>query len=290
MSDRERKIAQHLREAHSMEEALTSVLTSQIAMTPRGGYRNALQSHLRETRDHAKRVQRRLSELEQGGSPVELGIGLVQGAIGQALALGKAPLDLLRGGGREEKLLRNARDDCATEALEIATYTAIEQLARSLRDTETASLATSIRGDEEKMLDRLLREIPALTEAIISSEVRGEPSRATQARASGSTRSAARTKRAPRGTRAAAKRGTREARDGAKRSSRQPARANSAARAARSERSEPWPGYEAQRVDEIASALDRADDGRVRQVRSYEREHKNRSRVLDAAQRELMST
>ena len=33
---------------------------AQIAMTPRGTYRSALESHLVETRDHADRVGRRL--------------------------------------------------------------------------------------------------------------------------------------------------------------------------------------------------------------------------------------
>ena len=55
-------------------------------------------------------------------------------SIGQALALGKTPLDLLRGSGGEEKVLKNAKDACATEALEIATYTAIERLARAVDD------------------------------------------------------------------------------------------------------------------------------------------------------------
>ncbi len=50
------KVLQYLDEAHAHERALVSVLTSQIAMTPRGSYRSALETHLRETRDHAERV------------------------------------------------------------------------------------------------------------------------------------------------------------------------------------------------------------------------------------------
>ena len=92
------------------------------------------------------------------------------------LALGKAPFDLLRGSGGEEKVLKNAKDACASESLEIATYTAIERLARSVGDDETAELAASIRADEEKMLERLLREIPKLTEAVVRADVKGEPS------------------------------------------------------------------------------------------------------------------
>jgi ferritin-like metal-binding protein YciE len=176
MDNAEQKILQYLKEAHATEQALIRVLQSQIAMTPRGGYREALESHLVETFDHADRVQRRLGELGEGGNPLEFGIGILQSVIGQALAIGKTPLDLLRGTGGEEKVLKNAKDACATEALEIATYTAIERLASSVQDGETAALARSIRADERKMLDRVLGEIPKLTEAVVRSEVRGRPS------------------------------------------------------------------------------------------------------------------
>ena len=42
MDKAEQKIAQYLNEAHATEQALASVLQSQIAMTPRGSYRKAL--------------------------------------------------------------------------------------------------------------------------------------------------------------------------------------------------------------------------------------------------------
>src|SRR5919112_3688269 len=156
----EQKIVQYLNEAHASEVALVRVLQSQIAMTPRGDYRSALETHLSETRDHAKRVEKRLGELGQGSNPVQAVVGAAETVIGQALALGKTPIDLLRGTGGEEKVLKNAKDAAATEALEIATYTAIERLAEEAGDDETAKLAASIRADEEKMLQRVLRELP----------------------------------------------------------------------------------------------------------------------------------
>src|SRR6202034_1785818 len=96
--------------------------------------------------------------------------------VGQGLALTKTPLDLMRGSGGEEKVLKNAKDAAATEALEIATYTAIERLARSVGDNDTADLAKSILGDEERMLARVLREIPKLTDAVARSELKDDPS------------------------------------------------------------------------------------------------------------------
>src|SRR3954453_10542639 len=175
MSKTEQKIVQYLNEAHASELALVRVLQSQIAMTPRGSYRSGLETHLNETRDHARRVERRLGELGQGSNPLMAVVGLVETAVGQMVALGKTPVDLLRGSGGEEKVLKNAKDACATEALEIATYPALERLARSVGDDDTAKLAASIRADEEKMLQRVLRELPKLTDAVVGADIKGDP-------------------------------------------------------------------------------------------------------------------
>ena len=59
MSRSEQKVVQYLTEAHAHEMGLVRVLQSQIAMTPRGSYRTALENHLGETRDHAERVAAR---------------------------------------------------------------------------------------------------------------------------------------------------------------------------------------------------------------------------------------
>ena len=176
MSKSEQKVVQYLGEAHASEVGLVSVLRSQIAMTPRGSYRDGLEKHLDETRGHARRIQERLGELEQGRNPVQVFVGFAETLISQSLALSKTPFDLLRGSGGEEKVLKNAKDACATEALEIATYTALERLATSVGDEQTAKLAASIRGDEERMLERIMREIPKLTDAVVGAEVEGEPS------------------------------------------------------------------------------------------------------------------
>ena len=69
-------------------------------------------------------------------------------------------------------MLKNAKDAAATEALEIATYTSIERLAKVAGDDKTAQLAASILADEEKMLARVLREIPKLTEAVLGGVLR----------------------------------------------------------------------------------------------------------------------
>jgi ferritin-like metal-binding protein YciE len=167
-------LIQYLNEAHATEDALVRTLQAHVALTPRGPYRELLEHHLEETRGHGRGVERRLSALGATSGPVDATLGLAQSVLGQVLALSKGPLDILRGHGGDEKLLKNAKDECATEALEIATYDAIETLARELGDTETARLAARHRADEERMLAALRELLPNLTRAAAASRTGGK--------------------------------------------------------------------------------------------------------------------
>jgi ferritin-like metal-binding protein YciE len=329
-SRRNHKIVQYLNEAHASEQALVRVLQAQIAMTPRGSYRTALETHLGETRAHATRVGRRLEALDAGSNPVMAVIGAVETVVGQALALGKTPFDLLRGSGGEEKVLKNAKDACATEALEIATYTAIERLARAVGDDETARLAASILTDEQTMLDRIVRELPKLTDAVVGADVKGEPSYDLAATGAGEA-----TRKAARKTTAATKRTARQARkvpgvaraegeikgaiasegdlaiarydtltaeeittrltelsqidiakiDAYERKNQN--RTTVLSRIGSLRGDAPWAGYDELTAAEVQAVLSEGDDDRAQQVRTYERAHKHRAGVLQAAEREL---
>jgi ferritin-like metal-binding protein YciE len=214
MNSSEKKVVQYLNEARASEDALVRVLQSQIAMTPQGSYRSALDKHLDETQGHAKLVTDRLNALDDGSNPIAAVVGFWEDLIGQALAFSKIPLDLLRGSGGEEKVLKNAKDACATEALEIATYTAIERLARSVGDDETVDLAQRILADEQRMLERIVREIPKLTDAVVRAEIQGQPSYDLTTTGAGEavTDAAAATASVARKTAGAAKRTARQAR------------------------------------------------------------------------------
>lgn len=155
-------LAHYLGEAHAMEAALVTTLTAHLTITPPGSYRELLERHLDETRGHAAAIERRLGEIDGGASLLGAAIGLVETVVGQVLALAKGPVDLIRGTSLSEKLLKNAKDESATEALEIATYDAIEAVARAIGDDDTAALAARHRADEERMLAALRREIPEL--------------------------------------------------------------------------------------------------------------------------------
>ena len=337
MSKAEQKIVQYLNEARATEDGLTRVLQSQIAMTPRGSYRTGLEKHLGETRDHAERVGRRLDELDPGSNPLKAGIGIAGSALGQVLAVAKTPFDLVRGSGGEEKVLKNAKDACATEALEIATYSALERLARSVGDDTTADLAASVRSDEEKMLERILQEVPKLTDAVVRAEIDGDSSydplktgAADVLRGAGEA-----AKQTADAGAARAKRGARQARkvpgvaqaegqakgavaseddlaiagydkltaeevvdklgelsqidlakvDSYERKNQNRTTVLSKITSLRGD--EPWPGYDELSVTEIESVLGEGDEDRAKEVRSYERAHKNRATVLKAAERDL---
>jgi ferritin-like metal-binding protein YciE len=274
MNASQKKVVQYLGEAEASEQALVRVLQSQIAMTPRGAYRTALEQHLRQTRDHAQRVAARGRELGRGGNPLTAAVGAVESVVGQALALGKTPFDLLRGSGGEEKVLKNAKDACASEALEIATYTAIERLSTAVGDDETARLAASIRADEEAMLQRILREIPKLTDAVVRAEVKGDPSfEVSTTGAADAVRDAG---KAARTTATRAKRSTRQARKvpGV-------ARAEGAVKGAvASEGDLAIARYDTLTAEEIIARLSDLSQVDLAKIDAYERKHQDRSTVL----------
>ena len=278
MSKSEQKVLQYLGEAHASEVGLVSVLRSQIAMTPRGSYRDGLEKHLDETRRHAKRIQERLGELGQGRGPVQVFVGFAETLISQSLALSKTPFDLLRGSGGEEKVLKNAKDACASEALEIATYTALERLATRVGDEETAQLAASILGDEERMLERIMREIPKLTDAVIGADVEGQPSYdVTKTGAADAAREAAHdVKQSARETQARAKRTAREARKvpGVARVEGQIKGAVAA------EEDLAIARYDSLTAEEIVGKLPELSQIDLARVDSYERKNDNRTTIL----------
>ena len=50
---------------------------------------------------------------------------------------------------------------------------------------------------------------------------------------------------------------------------------------------QPWPGYDEQSVDAIASRLNEVPAETARQVKRYERDHKDRAGVIQAAERRI---
>ncbi|MDX6603261.1 MAG: hypothetical protein QOF13_2463 [Solirubrobacterales bacterium] len=164
LNERDAKLVQYLSEAYGKERELETALQTHIAMTTRAPYKKRLREHLRETKRHAKDVERRIKKLGGGGQKA-------QTAVGKAMAAAKGPLHAVRGTGEQEKMLKNAKTEYFNEHEEIATYLAIEILAEKVGDAETAKLARGIRREEERMAKFLEGQIKALTGAVVSEAV-----------------------------------------------------------------------------------------------------------------------
>ena len=255
------KMVHYLGEAHALEAGLVSTLAAHIAMTPRGGYRDLLERHHGETAAQRDRLQERLRQLGVGQSPLHAAYGLAQAVAGQALSLGKLPLDLLRGGSGEEKLLKNAKDEAASEALEIATYDAIEALALALDDPKTATLAREHRTQEIVFLAELRGLIPELAGGVVAAEVEGERTYdVTRTGAADAARAAARE--------AGAKVGRATGKE-------------PAAPAAPGEDELAIAGYDGLTVEQLLPKLRDLSTDELARIDGYERGGRNRKRILD---------
>ena len=307
-------LLQHLEEAHATEQALVTNLRAHIAMTPRGSYRSSLERHLTETQQHERAVARRIREVGRGHGLLHAAYGVVTTAVGQALVLTKGPFDLLRGGPRgEEKLLKNARDEVVTEALEIAIYDAIEALADALGDEPTARLAARHRAQEEQMLNELREHNSVLGQAVAQARPGqcprfdwGETGAADSVRsARRSAKRRAATTRRPRVKKTQAPTSDYDSLTASQAVSKLPEftqeqlkatiayeranrkRATVVERAQELQEDEPFAGYDELTAREGAQRLTDADEATVRRVREYEGRHKRRVEVLEAAQRQL---
>lgn len=164
MNERDAKLVQYLSEAYGKERELEAALQVHIAMTVKGPYRQRLQQHLKETKAHARQVERRIKQLGGGGQTL-------QSAVGKLTAAAKGPLHAIRGDGEQEKMLKNAKTEYFNEHEEIATYLAIETLAEKVRDAETAKLARAIRREEERMASYLAGQIKSLTGGVVKEDI-----------------------------------------------------------------------------------------------------------------------
>jgi ferritin-like metal-binding protein YciE len=163
-NERDAKLIQYMSEAYGKERELELALQADIAMTTKPPYKKRLREHLKETKAHAKALDRRIKKLGGGGQTVA-------GLVGKATAVAKAPIHMVRGSGEQEKLLKNAKTQFTAEQEEIATYLALEAFASKVGDAETAKLARDIRREEERMAKFLETQIRQLASTTAQEEV-----------------------------------------------------------------------------------------------------------------------
>lgn len=193
LNQRDARLVQWLQEAHTKEAELEADLTQHIGLTQKPSYKKRLQAHLKETRDHKRRVERRLKQL--GGSPDSGPLpGPVGEVAGKTVSLVKGQIGLARAAVTEqvETHLRNAQEELREEHVEIALYSRIERFATEVGDKDTATLAKAIRREEERMAKFLDAELGRLVKELVRKEVPRDqrPTRASGSRRrSGSARS-----------------------------------------------------------------------------------------------------
>jgi ferritin-like metal-binding protein YciE len=199
LNERDAKLVQYLNEAYGKEKELETSLEAHIAMTTKAPYKKRLKQHLKETKSHAKQLERRIKKLGGGGHAI-------QTVVAKATAAAKGPLHAVRGSGEQEKMLKNAKTEYFNEHEEISTYLAIEVFAEKVSDKETAKLARDIRREEERMAKFLEGQIKSLSGAVASAEVPAAQRR--PAKAGGGKAASAPKRKAPAKAKAAPKRKT----------------------------------------------------------------------------------
>jgi ferritin-like metal-binding protein YciE len=175
---RDTKLIQYLNEAYGKEKELETALQAHIAMTTKTPYKKRLQEHLKETKGHAREVERRIKQLGGKAEAGPISSGPAAGAAtgltsvaSKAVAAAQGPLHALRGTGEAEKMLKNARTEYHNEFEEIGFYAGIESLAETVGDKDTAKLARSIKREEERMAKFLEKQIEQLAKAVAREEI-----------------------------------------------------------------------------------------------------------------------
>lgn len=198
LTAKDTKLIQYLNEAYGKEKELETALDAHIALTTRDAYRKRLKDHLKETKQQAKNLERRIKKLggkaeavpAPGPDVVGEAATAVSSAASKAVAAAKGPLHALRGTSEPEKMLKNAKTEYFNEHEEIANYNAIETLAEAVGDKETAKLAREHRRQEERMAKFLDRTIVSLTKEVARAEIPAAERSGGRRRRSGSRKAA----------------------------------------------------------------------------------------------------
>ena len=216
LTAKDAKLVQYLNEAYGKEKELETALEAHITLTTRVVYRKRLKDHLKETKQQAMSLERRIKKLggkaeavpAPGPDVVGEAASAVTSGLSKAVAAAKGPMHAIRGTSEPEKMLKNAKTEYFNEHEEIANYNAIETLAEAVGDKETAKLARAHRRQEERMAKFLDRTIVALTKEVARTEIPASERNGGRRRKSARRKSAASSKTKPTARKASARKAT----------------------------------------------------------------------------------
>src|SRR4051812_16220551 len=116
LNARDTRLVQWLNEAHAKEAELEADLTAHIALTQKKAYKDRLKQHLKETRDHKRKVASRIKKLG-GEATAGLNIPVAPEPVGElagkAVAAVKGQVGTARAAvtSQAETHLRNAQEE-----------------------------------------------------------------------------------------------------------------------------------------------------------------------------------
>jgi len=135
------KLISYIQDAYAMENHIVEILEKQVKATQRfPDIQAQIQQHLEATKQHRQRMEYRLGFYNTKPSAVKDAVTSVMGNVAGAAA-----------GARTDSLAKDARDDYATEHLEIAAYELLIATAQAFGDRDTIQACEMNLRDEVVM-------------------------------------------------------------------------------------------------------------------------------------------
>ncbi|OAH13673.1 hypothetical protein [Streptomyces jeddahensis] len=163
-------------EAHA---AVIDRFRSDMARTPDGPHRQALERHVADAQDHISRIDDHVSDIRPR-SPLRDAAGTVRTIAKGTVRTTTLPLEIgasiagrtLRGRHEadERRLLKNAEDEYAITSRAVAACRAGESIAAQASDGEAARLLASLRRQDEKLLDALKDSVAEHARAVATAD------------------------------------------------------------------------------------------------------------------------
>ncbi len=144
------KLITYLQDAAAMEHEITEVLQKQVGDTKQWPeIQQRIQQHLDATKTHHQRMVDRLKSYNEKPSGVKSAFAAMMGNMVGMTA-----------GAKTDALAKEARDDYATEHLEIAAYELLIATASAYGDNATVQACELNLRDEVEMAQWLERNLP----------------------------------------------------------------------------------------------------------------------------------
>jgi ferritin-like metal-binding protein YciE len=143
-----------LNDAVGMEEGIIETLEEHAKDAREEGLgkvESMIEKHIQETKDQSERIQTCIEEL---GGEVSGGKSKLSEIVGKVSGMMSEPA--------EDKVIKNALSEHATEHFEIASYMAIEEAARECGEDRIARVARDIIEEEIKTSEMIKENLPML--------------------------------------------------------------------------------------------------------------------------------